>query len=116
MNTLDLVLSNGLPVVNLEICDAFFSDHLPVLFEATVCCQTVKPRAAARRCQVINPSTAARFTSAFSQNCVYPAFVYKDTEALNSWFLETCQTAIDFAAPLKARQHKNQVRGGALAE
>ncbi len=30
----------------------------------------------------------------------------EDTEALNSWFLDTCQTAIDIADPLKTRQHK----------
>lgn len=62
----------------------FFSDHMPVLFEATVCCQTVKPRAAARTCRVINPSTAAYFSTAFSQNCIMPESVYNDTEALNT--------------------------------
>ena len=31
-HTLDLVLSYGLPVFNLETCDAVFSDHMPVLF------------------------------------------------------------------------------------
>lgn len=107
-HTLDLVLSYGLPVFNLEICDAFFSDHMPVLFEATVCCQTVKPRAAARTCRVINPSTAAYFSTAFSQNCIMPESVYNDTEALNSWFLDTCQTAIDIAAPLKIRRTKTK--------
>ena len=49
-HTLDLVISYGLPVLNLEVCDAFFSDHMPVLFEAAVCCPTVKPCAAAHRC------------------------------------------------------------------
>ena len=107
-HTLDLVLSHGLPVFNLEICDAFFSDHMPVLFEAAVCCQTVKPSAAACTCRVINPSTAAHFSDAFSQNCIMPESVYEDTEALNSWFLDTCQTAIDIAAPLKTRQHKTK--------
>ena len=29
-HTLDLVLSYGLPVFNLEICDAVFSDHTPL--------------------------------------------------------------------------------------
>ena len=108
-HTLDLVSSHGLPVFNLEICDAFFSDHMPVLFEAAVCCQTVKPCAAARTCRVINPSTPAHFSDAFSQNCVMPKSVYEDTEALNSWFLDTCQTAIDIAASLKTRQHKTKL-------
>lgn len=30
----------------------------------------------------------------------------EDTEAFNAWFLNTCQTAIDIAAPLKTRQQK----------
>jgi len=41
-HTLELVLSYGLPVLNLEICDAFFSDHMPVLFDVTLACETVK--------------------------------------------------------------------------
>lgn len=32
-HTLDLVLSCGLPVSNLEISKVFFSDHIPVLFD-----------------------------------------------------------------------------------
>ena len=105
-HTLDLVLSYGLPVLNLEVCDAFYLDHLPVLFEAAICCPTVKPCAAARRCRVINPSAAAHFSPLFRENCVIPKSVSDDTEALNSWFLDTCQTAIDIAAPLKTRQQK----------
>ena len=60
-HTLDLVLSYGLPVLNLEICDAVFLDHMPVLFEVALACNTVKSAAAARRCRVVNPSTAACF-------------------------------------------------------
>ena len=46
-HTLDLVLSYGLPFFNQEICDAVFSDHIPVLFEAALARNTVKPRAVA---------------------------------------------------------------------
>ena len=35
-HTLDLVLSYGLPVLNLEICDAVISDHMPVLFKVAL--------------------------------------------------------------------------------
>ena len=105
-HTLDLVLSYGLPVLNLEVCDTFFSDHMPVVFEAAACCRTVKPHAAACRFRVINPSTAAHFSAVFTQNCGIPESVCEDTEALNSWFLDTCQTAIDIVAPLKIRPQK----------
>ena len=49
---------------------------------------------------IINPSAAAYFSAVFSQNCVIPESLSDDTEALNAWFRDTCQTAIDIAAPL----------------
>lgn len=70
-----------------------------------MCCNSVKPCAAARRCRVINPSTAALFSAAFSQN-VTPDPGCADTEALSSQFLDTCKIAIGCAAPLKSRQRK----------
>jgi len=94
-----------LPFFKLEICDAFFSDHMPaVLFEA-VCCQIAKPRAAARTCRVINPSTAAYFSTVFSQNCIImPESVYNVTEAFNSWSLQHYLTtnSYEFDAWLKS--------------
>ena len=105
-HTLDLVLSHGLPICDLEICDAFFSDHMPVLFEAAVNRQAAKPGAAARKCRVINPSTAIHFANIFNQNCAIPDNVAHDTELLNCWFLKSCQTALDSVAPLKMRRHK----------
>uniref|UniRef100_A0A8P4K1H9 Reverse transcriptase domain-containing protein n=1 Tax=Dicentrarchus labrax TaxID=13489 RepID=A0A8P4K1H9_DICLA len=106
-HTLDLVLSYGLPVFNLEICDAVFSDHMPVLFEAALACHTVKPRAAARCCRIINPSTAVQFSVAFNQNSIFPESVCS-TEELSSWFHSTCQTVLDTVAPLKSRQPKTK--------
>lgn len=84
-HTLDLVLSYGLPVLNLEICDAVFSDHMPVLFETVLACHTVKPRAPSRRCRMINPSTAVQFSVAFRQSGTAPESVL-NTDKLSSWF------------------------------
>ncbi len=108
-HTLDLVLSFGLPVFNLEVCDAAFSDHMPVLFEVALACNTVKPRAAARRCRIINPSTAAQFSAVFCQtyNCVTEC-MNNDTEELSSWFHSTCQSVLDTVAPLKTRQSRTK--------
>lgn len=94
---LDLVLSYGLSVLNLEICDAVFSDHMPVLFETTLACHTVKPCAIGRHCRMINPSTAVQFSVAFSQNSITPDV-----------FHSTCQTVLDIVAPLKSRQAKTK--------
>ena len=45
----DLVLSHGLSVSNLEICDDVISDHMPVLFEVVFPCAVVKSGAPVRR-------------------------------------------------------------------
>ncbi len=107
-HTLDLVLSFGLPVRNLEICDAVFSDHMPVLFDIALACNTVETRAAIRLCRIINPSTAVKFTSVFSQNCAIPQSICSDSEAISSWLHSTCQTVMDTVAPLKIRQPKTK--------
>ena len=80
-----------------KICDSVFSDHMPVLFEAAL----------ARRCCIINPSTAFQSSVAFSQNSIIPESVCS-TEELSSWFHSTCQTVLDTVAPLKSRQPKTK--------
>ena len=106
-HTLDIVLSYGLPVFNLETCDTVFSDHMSVLFEAALASDTFKPCTAARRCRIINPSTAVQFSVAFSQNSVIPDSVC-NTEELSLCFHSTCQTVLDTVAPLKFRQPKTK--------
>lgn len=54
-HTLDLVLSYGIPVLNLEIC------------------------------HIMNPVTADQFSADFSQNYVMPETVCNNTEELCSW-------------------------------
>ncbi len=67
-HTLALVLSYGLPVFNIEACDAVFSDHVPVLFETSLSCPTVKPFATVHCCCKFNPFTAVDFLCR-PQNC-----------------------------------------------
>lgn len=67
-HTLDLVLSHGVPVCVDEICNsACISDHLPVLFSATVPCSVVATGPAARRYHVINSDTTLMFSMAFDE-------------------------------------------------
>lgn len=62
-HTLDLHLSYGLPVSNIEICDAVFLDHLLVLFQVALHPDTFKRHAAAARCcPVITPSASGQFS------------------------------------------------------
>lgn len=97
-HTLDLVLSCGLPVTNLAICDSVLSDHMPVLFNVAFTHTAVKSRAAALHCRVINPSTATQFSVAFNQPCGPSDFVSSDTEDLNSWSYSCCQTILESVA------------------
>ncbi len=93
-HTLDLDLSFGLPFRNLEICDTVFSDHIPVLFDIALACNTVKPCAGVHPCHIINSSTAVQFVSVFSQNCAIPESMCNDSEEFSSWFHSTCHTVI----------------------
>lgn len=56
-HTLDLVLSYGLCVCISEICDTCISDHLPLLFTATVPCSRVTTCAPARHLPPFNHVT-----------------------------------------------------------
>uniref|UniRef100_A0A8C6M722 Reverse transcriptase domain-containing protein n=1 Tax=Nothobranchius furzeri TaxID=105023 RepID=A0A8C6M722_NOTFU len=107
-HTLDLVLSHGFPSFNIEICDAVFSDHSPVLFEVPLVCASVKPRAVAQCRRVFNSSTAEHFSTVFNQICQIPDFLCSQTDDLSSWFYSTCRTALDTVAPLKTRRPKTK--------
>ena len=63
-HTLDLVLSHGLSVSNLEICDDLISDHMPVLFEVAFSCADVKSGAPVQSPRIFNSFTAGQFSVA----------------------------------------------------
>ncbi|KAL6455414.1 hypothetical protein MHYP_G00361580 [Metynnis hypsauchen] len=107
-HTLDLVLTHGFTVSNLEVCDAAFSDHMPIVFDMPLFCHMVKSRTPTQRCRVFNSSTAAQFSAAFNA-AISPSESLSsnlDVEALTSRFMSTCQTVIDTVAPLKTRFSK----------
>jgi len=64
-HTLDLVLTYGLPISNINVCDATFSDHLPVLFEICTSCD-YKETAPKRLRRIIKPTTSHLFSEAFN--------------------------------------------------
>lgn len=103
-HTLDLVLSYGLPVLNLEVCDSVFSEHMPVIFDVGFSSAAVRPVASARRCRTFNPSAAGQFSAAFNQLCAPSASISIGTEEISSWFHSSCRTILDSVAPLKTLQ------------
>ncbi|KAL6461579.1 hypothetical protein MHYP_G00297230 [Metynnis hypsauchen] len=105
-HTLDLVLSHGLSVLNIEICDSGFSDHMPVLVDVVLSSAAVKSCAPARLCRRFNPFTAGLFSAAFDQLCPPPDSASVDTEKLSSWFYSSCRNILDSVAPLRSIQPK----------
>lgn len=102
-HTLDLALSYGLPIVNIQVCDAVFSDHMPVLFEYTLLCHGSTLPAPTRHHRTLKRSTAAQFSSVFvnlAQSDTRSS-AYLDTENLTSSFLSTCAGILDTVAPCK---------------
>lgn len=60
---LDLVLSHGLPVVNIVIHDACFSDRNPVAFDVAISRNPVKPYVSAHLSHAFTPLTAEKKNS-----------------------------------------------------
>ena len=66
-HTLDLVLSYGLPILNLVIDDHVFSDHNPIRFELALSSSALSSTPRARTRRTFTPHTAARFSDAFGR-------------------------------------------------
>ncbi|XP_026176392.1 uncharacterized protein LOC113138288 [Mastacembelus armatus] len=105
-HTLDLVFSFGLPVLNLEIGDPAFSDHMPVLFEVGFSTRTVKIPAPARRCRALNSSSAGCFSAAFECLGPPPASISAHCDDLTTWFYSSCLSVLDSVAPFMTNRPK----------
>lgn len=99
-HTLDLVLSYDLPVLNFEVCETVFSDHVAVLFDASPACTSVKAHVAMLCSRIVNSSTAVQFSAAFERYCLENEFMCSGAEGVSSYQI-TCQTVLDTVAPLK---------------
>lgn len=65
-HTLDLILSLGVPVLNIDIEDACFSDHNPVIFNISVFSSSLNCKPLGRYVRSIKPSTASEFSNAYT--------------------------------------------------
>lgn len=85
-HTLDPILSYFFFVSNWMICGTVcgtvFSDHKLVSFDIALLCSSIKPHVPARRCDIINPSTAVHFSAYFNQNRCREAQLLDDAVAL----------------------------------
>lgn len=106
-HTLDLVLSHGLCVSNMDICDAAFSDHMPILFDIPSQCP-VRLRPPPQRRRMFNSSSPALFSSTFADFCEgnSKASTCLNTEELATSFHSVCLQTLDMIAPMKSRHVK----------
>ncbi len=102
-HTLDLVLTYGFSLCDLEVCENGFSDHKTVLFTFPSLFNVSKPSSSTRRSRLITPTTREAFSLAFGEvsrhmndfNCDLSA------EELLFGFNSTCAHVLDLVAPFK---------------
>lgn len=68
---LDLVLSYGFPITDVQIGDVSFSDHRPVVFKADMSCHVSVPVIPQKwsRAGLSSPNAVTAFSAAFSEAC-----------------------------------------------
>ncbi len=107
----DLVLSCCLPVSNIDLCLASFSDHMPVLFEICLS-RNPKLKVITRHCRTISPVTAELFSDAFTSidGDYSVSSCGLNTDDLTSLFYSTCQNILDTVALVRTVQPKPKVQ------
>lgn len=97
-HTLDLVLSFGLPIFNLEISDAIFSDHCPLVFNILLSHCHLKPTSSTRRYRVFKPTE--QFSTAFER--LSNSSFGDGIEQMDLNFNNKCKAILDEIAPFKS--------------
>jgi len=82
-HTLDLVMTSGFPITNIDIRDAGLSNHLPTIFDCSIALK-LENWSSTYRCRVINSSTATQFIEAFTE---LPVGVTTHILMLMTWWL-----------------------------
>lgn len=81
---------------------------MPVVFDMPVFCHLVKPHTPSQSCRVINSSTPAQFSAAFTSAVISKGSLgfHPVVEAHSSHFNFTCKTVLDAVVPLKIRSSR----------
>lgn len=107
-HTLDLVMSHGFSVCDIEICDHSFSDHKPIIFNISLSSNIVKSHVPAYLPWKISGTTSASFSSLFemfSQSSDLASPDLSPVELLRC-FNSARTTILDSVAPLRPKHHK----------
>ncbi len=102
---MDLVLSLDVPVYNVNIEDAYFSDHNQIVFNITVSNSSLNCKPLGRYACSIKPSTASDFSKAYAWSPVRcksgSLFSGRGLNVLESMFKSICNEILDTCAPFK---------------
>ena len=104
-HTLDLVLSTGICINNIELYEFAASDHKAVLFQTSLPLPAPKPRSSSRS-RVFNSNSSLHFSQAFLAAPSIPAQTVHSLDELVGSFNETCSSILDSIAPLKTKFSK----------
>lgn len=109
-HTLDLILSYGFNVDNIQFEEATFSDHRPVLFDLALSAPKSSCRAPSRYSRHINSLTVEQFSDSFNNKAVTSAISaaaqLSTPDELIALFYSQCTSILDSVAPLRHSQSK----------
>jgi len=109
-HTLDLILTHGFSISDIEISSASFSDHLSVLFTVPLTGRTLKNPSLARLTRCLNQCSSEDFTTAYHdvRNSLESNSTLHnlDADAHLNLFNSTCSAIMNSIAPLKFKNHK----------
>jgi len=108
---LDLVLSYGISLFDLEIVDNGFSDHKCVLFSIPSPSNPLQPNRLVRKSRIINSDTCKKISSAFCDTMhILDTNQYElSAEELLYEFNTTCVNVLNIVAPIKTLKSKPRV-------
>lgn len=121
-HTLDLVLTHGLFIEDLELYDHVISDHKPILFNISVSCCPVNPVKSLQSCRSFSATTGTEFSTNFNEVCKISESALHDmgVEEHLYWLYSTCKDVLDAVAPQNTKQLRsvrsdlwlnNEIRG-----
>ena len=110
-HTLDLILSHGLSIDNVNVEDAYLSDHKPIVFNVNISDPQCTAKSPDRYARYIGPLTAEQFADSFLASDVATSILTTTdpppcADELLSIFNSSCSAILDSIAPFKLKLPK----------